>query len=74
MALQTLVDTTKISIASNSTMELPKYHFILFPKPAYTASEFEFFEIYLNILYKIFFKTNFFKTNFTKKKKLLQIG
>lgn len=40
MALQTLVDFTKISLATNSSITLPDYRFIIFPKPAYTASEF----------------------------------
>jgi len=39
MALQTLVDITKISLVYNSTIQLPNYRFVLFPKPAYTASE-----------------------------------
>lgn len=39
IALQTLVDTTKISLVSNSSMKLPDYRFVLFPKPAYTASK-----------------------------------
>ncbi|XP_050432298.1 phospholipid-transporting ATPase ABCA3-like [Adelges cooleyi] len=38
LALQTLVDTTAISMVSNKTEKLPNYRFILFPKPAYTAS------------------------------------
>lgn len=42
MALQTLVDITKISLVSNLSMTLPNYRFILFPKPAFTASEFKF--------------------------------
>lgn len=41
VALQTLVDTTKISLVLNSPVQLPDYRLILFPKPAYTASEFE---------------------------------
>lgn len=40
MALQILVDITKISLVSNISMTLPNYRFVLFPKPAYTASEF----------------------------------
>ncbi|XP_025412978.1 ABC transporter A family member 1-like isoform X2 [Sipha flava] len=38
MALQTLVDITKISLTSHSSMILPNYRFVLFPKPAYTAN------------------------------------
>lgn len=41
IALQTLVDITKISLVLNSSIQLPNYHFVLFPKPAYTASELE---------------------------------
>lgn len=43
IALQTLVDITKISLVSNTSVTLPDYSFVLFPKPAYTASECELF-------------------------------
>lgn len=52
IALQTLVDFTKISLVSNSSMTLPNYRFVLFPKPAYTASEIEFLKLYLDISMK----------------------
>ncbi|XP_022180938.1 ATP-binding cassette sub-family A member 5-like isoform X1 [Myzus persicae] len=38
IALQTLVDITKISLVTNSSVTLPDYSFVLFPKPAYTAN------------------------------------
>lgn len=47
IALQTLVDFTKISLVSNSSIALPNYSFILFPKPAYTASEMEFSKLHV---------------------------
>lgn len=48
MALQTLVDITKISLASNSSVQLPEYRFVLFPKPAYTASMLKSIRLHIN--------------------------